>query len=310
MPSVGTIREIWRYPVKSMGGEQLDTVEVTEGGLAADRVWAVRDEDRGAIVGGRQLPALMRCRARFVEAPAIGARVAITLPDGAEVTSDDPEVHARLSAALGRTVTLCALRPASDADHYRTVKYTQAEWREHFGVAPGEPLPDFSMFPASLLAELYRFATPRGTYYDAYPVSVLTTASLATIGADVRRLRPNLLVDTGDATGLVELGWQGGTLDAGEAAIAVEVRTVRCAMTTHAQAELPADRGVLRTIVEKADRCLGVYARVARAGRVRVGDVAAVEVAAPSRLGMLAGAGVTSLKRLGLRAAAKALPED
>jgi uncharacterized protein YcbX len=56
-----TVTEIWRYPVKSMGGERLDNVAVDERGMVADRMWAVRDPELGSITTARRRPTLLRC---------------------------------------------------------------------------------------------------------------------------------------------------------------------------------------------------------------------------------------------------------
>ena len=53
-----TLIELFRYPVKSMMGESLTAIEVTEAGIQGDRAWAVRDERRGGIRGGKKLPQL------------------------------------------------------------------------------------------------------------------------------------------------------------------------------------------------------------------------------------------------------------
>ncbi len=121
MTMVGTVRELWRYPVKSMGGERLDNVTSRAMGIPGDRGWAVRDEAAGEIRGGKKLPQLMLCAARYLREPAGGgvSPAEITLPDGATVASDDPGVSARLSALLGRAVTLWPLQPAENRDHYR-----------------------------------------------------------------------------------------------------------------------------------------------------------------------------------------------
>lgn len=312
MQPVGKVLELWRYPVKTMAGERLDAATVDVRGVAGDRAWAVRDEGKGVITNGKALPALMQLAARYVGEP----EVAITFPDGGEVRSDDPDVHRRLSDFLGRAVTLCPLRPASDKAHYRAAKSTAAEMRAAFGVGPGEPLPDFSMLPASKLAELARYATPPGTYFDAYTFHLVTTSSLAAIraaspgsDADARRFRPNLVVDTGDGAELVEVGWCGGALAAGEVVVEVLIPTVRCAMPTRAQPGLGADPTVLRAVAAHANRCLGAYGEVEQGGRVAVGDE--VRVAAPrdTTVGRWMKAGATSLKRLALRAAARSLPE-
>jgi hypothetical protein len=156
-----------------------------------------------------------------------------------------------------------------------------AALREIFGRTPDEPLPDLSVFSA----ELMEYTSPLGTYFDAFPLHILTTASLTTLAAktpgarfDVRRFRPNLLIEpAGGATGLIENDWCGRTLRAGSAAIKVEIPCVRCVMPTLPQGVLPKDPSVLRTIVRDANQNLGVYATVAAAGRVAVGNAVTIE---------------------------------
>jgi uncharacterized protein YcbX len=321
--AAGTIRELWRYPVKSMGGERLDAIALDERGPRGDRLWAIHDQEKGAITTAKRLPALLLMTARYLEEPGPEAGpgavppVAIRLPDGSEVRSDDPDVDDRLSAALGRRVSLSALRPASDRDHFRTPATTADEMRAAFGVAPDEPLPDFSSLPVSLLAELARYATPRGTYVDAYPVHLLTTASLAAMRArapaadfDPRRFRANLLIESTVSEGLVEREWAGGALRAGEAALRLEIPTVRCSMPSRAQPDLPADPLVMKTVAAEADRCLGLYATVARPGRVSVGDTVHVEPQDRSRLRAWTDRRAASFKRALLRAVERRLPRN
>jgi uncharacterized protein YcbX len=301
---VGRVREVWRYPVKSMVGESLGECAVGPKGLAGDRGWALRDERAGEIRGAKHLPGLMQCAARYREPPAGGRipHVDIKLPDGTRVGSDEAEVNSRLSLLLGRAVTLCPLRPAEDKDHYRRAQPGAAlmsrlsrfrplrphlgtlirlagldgPTREMFSREPGEPLPDLSAVPS----ELFEFTSPPGTYFDLAPVHLLTTSSLAEMSRlnpsaawDVRRFRPNFLVETESGVeGLVEAGWVGRTLRLGGATLKCELPTVRCGMTTRATAHLPKDTTVLRTIVRDAGQNLGAYFSVADPGRVSVGD--------------------------------------
>jgi hypothetical protein len=322
MNVVGTVAELWRFPVKSMAGERLERVEIESTGVVGDRLWAVRDTALGCITGGKRIPALMTCSARFLAEPAAGAvddrvpPVAIRLPDGTELRSDQPDVDARLSQLVGRAVTLCRRRPAADRGHYRAARLTMTDLRAQFGLAPDEPVPDFSMFSTAMLIELSRYATPPGTYFDAYALHFVTTATVAELrrlapSADVAamRLRPNLLIAC-DGDGLVENSWCGGTLSAGTLEAAVEIPSVRCSMTTRAQPGLGADPGVLRAIVEHARRCAGVYARVERPGHVALGDQVAVGLPRGSRLGGLVKASARSLRRLALRARAATLPDQ
>ena len=282
MAIVGTVRELWRYPVKSMGGERVEHTTLGAAGLPGDRGWAVRDEAAGEIRGGKKLPVLMLCSARYLHEPDGRAvpPAAITLPDGATVTTDDAGIADRLSALLGRTVTLWSVQPAENREHYRRGLPDKAdmieELRDIFGRLPDEPIPDLSVFPP----EIMEFTSPLGTYFDAFPLHVLTTASLAALGADGeperfdrRRFRPNVLVETeAGLRGLVEAGWATRTLRIGEAVAALQVPTARCSMIAQPQPGLAKDPQILRTVVRDADQNLGIYATVTQPGAVRVGD--------------------------------------
>src|SRR5262245_58478792 len=121
MTTLGKVREIWRYPFKSMQGERLEGCDVGALGLPGDRGWAVRDEAVGEIRGAKKLPALLLCRARYREEPRGGRipPVDITLPDGSTVASDAPAAAARLTEVVGRRVTVWPLVDASNREHYR-----------------------------------------------------------------------------------------------------------------------------------------------------------------------------------------------
>jgi len=301
---IGTIKEIWRHPVKSMAGEKLDACTVGSIGIPGDRGWALRDEKAGQITNGKRIPLLMQCAARYREQPGNGAipQVCITFPDGTTIESDDPDVNVRLSEVLAKTVTLWPQQPAANKDHYRRseasarlvgplmrvpgfrallpkltkLRSLDGPLREVFSREPGEPLPDISAFPAEIL----EFTSPLGTYFDAFPIHLLTTATLETMKRfnpnaiwDVRRFRPNFMIETVDGLeGLVESAWSGRTLRIGSVELKFEMRTARCGMTTHAQLGLPKDPTVLRTIVRDAKQNLGIYASVITSGQVSEGD--------------------------------------
>lgn len=301
----GEVREIWRYPVKSVGGEKLDSCTVGSLGIPGDRGWALRDEAIGEIRGAKYLPKLMQYASRYREQPTEGkvTHVDITPPDSTCIGSDEQDVNSRLSQLLGRDVSLCSLQPASDKAHYRRAQPgasilsrlsrirplrphlgtliclagLEAPIREMFSRKPDEPLPDFSTIPS----ELFEFTSPPGTYFDAYPIHLLTTSSLAAMTRlnpaaawDVRRFRPNFLIETKSGIeGLVEASWGGRILRLGALIVRCEIPTVRCGMTTHAQAELPKDPTVLRTIVRDAGQNLGIYASAMNSSRIAVGDI-------------------------------------
>ncbi|MBK9521497.1 MAG: MOSC N-terminal beta barrel domain-containing protein [Rhodocyclaceae bacterium] len=303
--TVGTISEIWRYPVKSMAGERLTTVEVQAGnmGLLGDRGWALRDDAAGEIRGAKNFPTLMLCSARYREPPraSLIPDVEITLPDGKSLASDDRQVHRSLSEFLEHPVSLMRLQPASDKAHYRRAqagssligKIARSRWRPWFekllpytklerdtrellSREEGEPSLDYSTIPA----DLFEFTSPPGTYFDLWPLHLLTTASLAEMAKrnpkaawDVRRFRPNFLISSlPELAGLIEAEWGARTIHVGEVACQMSVPTIRCGMTAHAQAELPKDPTVLRSIVREAKQNLGVYGSALHSGRVSEGD--------------------------------------
>lgn len=284
-----SVKEIWRYPVKSMRGERLTQTELGKGGIPFDRGWAVRDEVEKTIRGAKHFAGLMNCSARYLmDTPTDPVPTAeITLPDGRRINSDDGKVHAALSDVVGRAVTLWPLQPREKADHYRTnvpITNVEAHLRQIFGLEPQEPIPDLSAFPSDVLQEIMVYASPRGTYFDAFPVNVLTEASLRYMKSllpdsviDVRRFRPNFLIaDDGAAAVPVEFDWVGREVSLGGARIAAIMRCPRCIMTTRAQegpgVALPRDSAIMRALVRETAQNLSIYATVVTEGRVAAGD--------------------------------------
>jgi hypothetical protein len=279
--SLGRLDRIYRYPVKSMAGETLESARLGAAGLPGDRAWAVRDEVRGGIRGAKKLPGLMQCSARYEKPPAeAGSSPAeITLPDGTRVSTSDADAGVRIGAAIDHPVSLWPLLPADAVDHYLRGAPTHVDFEQElraiFARDPGEPLPDLSVFPPEIL----RYESPPGTYFDAFPLLVMSAQSLAhlqrlvpTSRFDVRRFRPNLLVDAPGSEPFPELAWRGRRLRIGGALLEATIACPRCVMTTHAQAELPKDPKVMRALVAHAGGNLGLYARVLEPGPVRVGD--------------------------------------
>ncbi|MCX6400770.1 MAG: MOSC domain-containing protein [Propionibacteriales bacterium] len=303
---VGTITALWRYPVKSMGGESVPSSYVDERALHADRMWAVRDLELNAVTTARRLPALLGCTARYVAEPPAGVGpgdvvpVVVTFPDGTEVEStDSATMDARLSDLTGKRVTLVPLPPLSDKAAYRGVLASKKDIRQQFGLADDEPLPDYSMFSLRMLAELAIYATPIGIFADAYPLHIVTTSSLRTMAAhggdfDVRRFRPNIVIDC-PMDGLAEQEWIGGTLHVGDLSTRVEVPTIRCTVPLREQVGVPADPEVMRSVSTYGQRWFGVYADVAAPGTLRVGDT--VDLEPPPSHGAVA----TSVSRMAER---------
>ena len=272
------VDQIWRYPVKSMMGSTVDVARLDAEGIVGDRTWAVRDQVRGGIRGAKVLGGLMRLSARYTGDTR--APVEITLPDGRVVSTDEPDAAAAVSGAIDHEVTLEALRPADDLDHYRRGEAyhddMMDELRSWFGRTEDEPLPDLSSFPA----ELVEFESPPGTYYDAYPLMLMTTSALRALQEalpdsviDVRRFRPSMVIDSGDESGHPEAAWVGRRLRIGETELSVVSACPRCVMVTREIDDAaPQDRAILRHVVRELDHNVGVYATIETPGEVRPGD--------------------------------------
>src|SRR3982751_3554126 len=134
MSLVGGVAEIWRYPVKSMGGERLAQSAIATRGLHADRMWAVRDVALDTFTTARRWPVLLECSARFADDPAgrpAGPgdvlEVIVTFPNGSEVSSSDPAINDQLSELIGKPARLESLPALSDKRRYRTAQATKAD---------------------------------------------------------------------------------------------------------------------------------------------------------------------------------------
>jgi len=276
--STATVLNIYRYPVKSMMGETLREADIGEAGIPGDRGWAVRDEKRGGIRGGKKIPQLMTLSAQSEAAAPL-----ITAPDGDSASSSSEGINEWLSGKLNHPVTLWPLLPADQLDHYRrgapdTEDFEQ-ELRAVFGRLPDEPLPDLAGFE-----ELLEFESPPGTYFDAFPISVMSQQSLNTMNQlegesqfDVRRFRPNLLIDLPDTDHpFPEQAWIGKTLSVGSVKLKIDTTCPRCAMTTHGFDNLPQDAQIMRKLVASSEGNLGIYASVVQAGKVTAGDSVSV----------------------------------
>ncbi len=265
---IGSVVSLWRYPVKSMMGEELNATEVTERGLVGDRAYALVDSSDGKVASAknpRKWPNLFDFRAAFIEPPRVGASVPairITLPDGTIASGQQSGLYEILSKALNRQVILDLsergqVRPAS-AEEY---------WPDMEGLDHRDTVTDFAL--------------PEGTFFDCATVHLLTTATLDRLRElypkgrfEVRRFRPNIVVEAASGEkGFVENAWIGHTISIGdEVRLNVSGPCPRCVMTTLSQGDLPKDPGILRTAAQHNQAKVGVYAAVVRGGTVRRGD--------------------------------------
>ena len=293
------VSQLWRFPVKSMGGTQVDRVRIDPRGVHADRLWAVRDVAKDVTASARRLPALLGCSARYLEEPARDAgpgnvpAVVITFPDGQELSSGDPEVHDALTELVGREMRLVSLPPVSDKSQHRMTmrdaftNLAPNRLREDFGLNDTEALPDASAFSTKDIITLARYSTPPGAFVDLSPLHVLTTASLTDLSADgtaydVRRFRPNVLVDTPTPEReFPESEWAGGELTLGTAVLQVTAPTIRCVVPTRAQPGVDLDRAITRQLAQRTNRYLGVYADIAAPGVIALGDTVDIRLPRP-----------------------------
>jgi len=268
---LGSIVSLWRYPVKSMMGEELNATEVTKDGLLGDRAYALVDTLDGKVATAknpRKWPTLFDFRAALADVPKPGVKlppVRITLPEGAIVNSEQPDVHRTLSKALNREVTLSASsdQPAATAEEY---------WLDIEGLDHRDVVTDFGL--------------PEGTFFDCALVHLLTTATLDRLRLmypqgrfEVRRFRPNIVVETAnDEKEFAENAWIGQIVAIGDAVrLSITGPCGRCVMTTLPQGDLPKDAGILRTAVQQNHANVGVYASVLQGGKVRRGDSVRLE---------------------------------
>ena len=227
------VRQLWRYPVKSLQGERLRSAEVGELGIAGDRGWALFDVATGLGLTARRVPELLFASGRLDP----DGRAQVVLPDGT-VTADD----AVLSAWLGRPVALRAAAGLDSAPVYDGPDDQEAHWQEWEGAAGAlHDNPDFR-------------------------VSLVSTGTLGRW--DPRRFRANVLLD-----GSGEDALAGRRVRLGGAQLAVVEPIVRCVMVTRPQpGGIGRENAVLKTIHRERGSVLAVGASVVAPGTVRPGD--------------------------------------
>jgi uncharacterized protein YcbX len=240
-----TVTSLHRYPVKSMQGVGADSLTLTPSGFDGDRQWALVDEETGRLMSAKRWSVLLQ---------GVADDEGMTLPDGRRVAFDDSDADEVLSGWLGRPVRLVAAEGSTDLRYEMTF----------------DPPDDDS--------EYYAIDVPEGTLVDlaaAHLVALPTLRGAAEqygdLDWDVRRFRPNLVVD-GDLAPFQEDEWVGSTLQIGTAELAVAAPTVRCAMPLRAQPGLERQAGLYTAMDELHANHLGLYLGVVTPGRISVGD--------------------------------------
>ncbi|PSJ63916.1 MOSC domain-containing protein [Pseudaminobacter soli (ex Li et al. 2025)] len=238
MTRIGKIAALWRYPVSSLRGEQLDEVRLDGRGVAGDRVWGLFDA-AGAIASPDN-------EKRWRPVPELRSRLS---GDGIEIAAVGDEWFGIGGEEAAR---------AAEAVLGFPVKFQpyEGDWSED---APTTPAPR----------------------YERANLHMLTTASLRRlqelvpdgVEVDVRRFRPNILVETeAGLGGFVEKEWIGRTLAIGDVRVAVTEPCARCSFVALAQAGLSFAPPVLHAITRHGAGGFGVLAAVEAAGLLHVGD--------------------------------------
>lgn len=269
---IGVVKDLFRYPVKSMLGERLGELDISATGVVGDRAYALR-EANGRVMTAKKWARLFEFSARYDSPPTAEelAPLSISLPDGRHVQAQAADASVVLSDALGRQVVL---------------ERAQSEQRNKAEIDPTTVFGDLTVeqaapdLGATTLPDF--FPLPPGTFFDSASIHVLASSSLAHVERligddaqlDARRFRPNILVETDPGQdGFVEDGWLEGSLEVGGQVRIVQLQpALRCVMTTHQQTDLRRDMRILRTVAQQHRNKLGVFAAIETPGTVRVGD--------------------------------------
>ena len=230
---IGTVDTLWRYPVKSMRGEQLDEVFIDDGGVRGDRLFAFRSSAAPAsfpYFTAREQRQMLRYTPRVRRDGESGPRVEVETPAGDTLTIDDPALieHLRSGAGESHHVTLMrSERPLTDA----------------------QPVSLISLQTVQRLAD--EISTP----------------------VDKRRFRANIYLDLPGNDAFAEDEFVGLSLRIGDdVVLSIVKRDTRCMMITvhpDTAAKTPA---LLKQVVQGHGGTAGVYGSVLRTGTVRQGD--------------------------------------
>jgi uncharacterized protein len=268
--SIGKVVSLWRYPVKSMMGEELNSSHMAERGLIGDRVYAIVDQQTGKVASAknpRKWEKLFDFRAAFIDSLESSDSippVRITLPDGCQIFSNQGGIDHTLSKVLRREVTL--MKASLEKPSY------EEYWPDIEGIAHREIVTDEAM--------------PSQTFFDVAVIHILTTSTINRLREfypdgrfEIRRFRPNIVIESkSEEKDFIENLWVDRKLMIGEEIVLKVIGPcTRCVMITLPQGDLEKDLGILRTVAKYNQVHAGVYASVVRGGIVRRGDIVQLE---------------------------------
>jgi uncharacterized protein YcbX len=235
MREIGRIKQIYRYPVKSLAGEELTSAELGWHGIHGDRRYSfVRAGNMTDFpwLTASKMPGLIRYQAYHGKGDDPSSPIVrVRTPEGADLEVEDETLRKQLAASFGAEVAL---------------------------IRVGNGI------------------------FDDSPVSLISTTTLRTLETesgctlDVRRFRPNLLIEPIDNTMVNEDAWVGKTIMFGNRpnapSLRVTLQDVRCVMVNLDPETAESDPRVLKTIARSKNNCAGVYASVLHTGDLSAGD--------------------------------------
>ncbi len=239
---IGHVEAIFRYPVKSMGGERLEVANLGWHGFEGDRRLAFRRmDDRSGFpwLIASKLPDLLLFAPYRREDGAQGdlhLPTHVRTPDGEEMAVFGDDLAAEVGRRYGAPVEMMQMKHGIFDDA------------------------SISVIASDTVREIGRLA---GRSFDVQSL-------------DVRRFRPNIVVRLLRPTPFQEDEWLGGVLSFGEGddapAIAVTTRDERCSMVNLDPDSASPAPEVMKAVVRANQNNAGIYGAVTRIGRVAVGQ--------------------------------------
>ena len=269
------LQQIYRYPLKSALGEALQSVEVSSGGVAGDRVFALLDSVTGRVVSAKR-PKLWRSMLHLSAATLPGgSEIAVRFPDGIILRSNEEGLAPALAGFLGHDIEILRCREG---------ELRLERSRPEEVVAQGLDA-DVTMDVNAVGEE-----APGRAFQDLATVHLMTAATAQAIaaaaglsGPEISRYRPNFVIDGGDGAAFAENGWIGRELRIGSLRLEITHPTPRCAIPVLEQGSGCAFQPAVLAAINQLNRtdagafgvqpCAGAYARVIEPGVVKSGDV-------------------------------------
>lgn len=261
--AVGVVAALWRYPVKSLRGEQLTHAHLDGDGIQGDREWAVESVANSRILSAKRYGSLLMAEA----ATQSDGKTLLTLPNGARLTAGTKACDTALSKWLEQPVKLTRRESGRRAVF------------DGVDISDNQP-------------QAFEIETQPGLFMDTKsPLHILTSASLASVASlipgidwSVDRFRPNILLETTATPGYPEDAWINRTIDIDGVGVWIRREATRCIVPTLAQPGLPEDRRILRALIDKRANSLGVRAHPISHGTIEIGArVALCEGLGPPR---------------------------